>query len=155
MGNSIIIIYSYHTMSTRKIADAIANKISSTVIDVKNVDLEINLDNYGLIGFGAGIAGGKHYKQLLEYVENLPNVVNKNAFIFSTSGMFKPNKMLKDHKVLRELLQKKGFTIKNEFSCHGCYEFKIFKWTLKFNKGRPNHEDLNNAELFAEKLALI
>jgi flavodoxin len=137
-------------MNTQKIGEAIAEKINASIIDIKNNTESIELDSYDLIGFGAGIAGGKHYPKMLKYVEKLPNVQNKKAFIFSTSGTFSGKLMSKYHEALRNLLLKKGFVIVNEFGCKGSYATKLFK--LKFNKGRPNADDIKNAEIFAEKL---
>ena len=150
MEKSIIFVYSYHSMSTKKIANAIGAKINASIIDINENSELISLDNYDLVGFGAGIAGGKHYPQMLKYAEKLPNVQNKKAFIFSTSGMYSDKQMLKNHKALKDLLQNKGFLIVNEFGCKGFYFFG-FKF-LGLNKKNPNNEDIKNAELFAEKL---
>ena len=60
--------------------------------------------------------------------------------------------MVKDHKALWILLQNKGFMIVNEFGCKGYNMNSILKYFGGLNKGRPNDEDIKNAELFAEKL---
>jgi hypothetical protein len=39
------------------------------------------------LGFGSGIDSGKHYKELHDFADSFPQVTNKNAFVFSTSGM--------------------------------------------------------------------
>jgi flavodoxin len=137
-------------MNTQKIGKAIAAKINASLIDVNTNSEPVELGIYDLIGFGAGIAGGKHYSQMLKYAEKLPNVQNKKAFIFSTSGTYNEKKMLGDHKSLRNILQNKGFVIINEFGCKGFFYFglKIFG----MNKNSPNDEDIKNAEVFAEKL---
>ena len=150
MGKSIIFMYSYHTMSTQKIGKAIAAKISASIIDVNANSEPVELGDYNLVGFGAGIAGGKHYPQMLKFAEKLPNVQNKKAFIFSTCGSYNEKRMLNNHKALKNILQKKGFVIIDEFSCKGFVYFglKIFR----MNKNSPNDEDIKNAEVFAEKL---
>ena len=137
-------------MNTKKIADAIGAKIKATMVDIAANPNLVSLDDFDLVGFGSGIATGERYPNMLKFVEKLPNVQNKKAFIFSTSGTYKEKKMQKDHKALRDILQKKGFEIVNEFSCKGFYYlgFKFFG----FNKKHPNNEDIKNAELFAEKL---
>ncbi|MDR0474426.1 MAG: flavodoxin [Treponema sp.] len=152
MGNHVIFMYSYHQMNTQKITNSIAGKINALLIDIKTNDKPINLDAYDLIGFSAGIAVGKHYPQMMSFVEKLPDVQNKKAFIISTSGGYSNKKMKKNHKALRNLLQKKGFIILDEFGCKGYTAFKIFKFTFRMNKGRPNDEDIKNAEIFADKL---
>jgi hypothetical protein len=40
------------------------------------------LEKYDLIGFGAGIDSGKHYRELLDFADALPQVTDKKAFIF-------------------------------------------------------------------------
>ena len=144
MVNSIIYVYSYYGLSTLKVANAIATKIGASVIDINNNAESPKLDNYDLIGFGAGIAGGKHYSQMLKFAENLPNVKNKKTFIFSTSRNG-GKKMINDHKALKDILLNKGFVVVDEFSCKG---FVCFV----YNKNRPNNEDIKNAEIFVEKL---
>ena len=137
-------------MSTKKIADVIGAKLLASVIDINVNSENVSLDNYDLVGFGAGIAAGKHYSKMLKYVEKLLNVQNKSAFIFSTSGMYNEKKMLKNHKVLKDLLLEKGFTVVDEFGCKGFF-YLGFKF-LGINKKNPDGIDLKNVELFAERL---
>ena len=95
-------------MNTQKIGNAIAGKINAKIIELdKNAETN-ELEAYDLIGFGAGIDSGKHYPQMLKFAENLQNVNNKKAFIFSTSGLYSDKKMSKDHKTLRTILENKG-----------------------------------------------
>ena len=152
MEKSIIFLHSYHHMNTQKICTAIAIKINALIINVSDSQELIELDNYSIIGFGAGIDSAKHYPPMIEFVKNLPNVRNKKAFIFSTSAIYSVKKMIKDHKTLREILQSKGFIIVKEFSCKGFNTNSILKYLGGMNKGHPNIEDIKNAEMFAEEL---
>jgi flavodoxin len=61
-------------------------------------------------------------------------------------------KLAKDHLALREKLQSKGYLIVDEFQCKGFNTNSFLKYFGGINKGRPNNEDLNYAEAFAEKL---
>jgi flavodoxin len=55
MENKIIIIYqSGKTGNTKSIAEAIANELKCTAVDVKTNPV-INLEQYNLVGFGSGI----------------------------------------------------------------------------------------------------
>jgi len=150
MGNSLIFMYSYHTMSTQKIGSAIAKVINASIIDINKNNKPVELKDYDLVGFGAGISGGKHYSQMLKYVESLSNVQNKKAFIFSTSGKYNNEQMKKNHETLRNLLQNKGFNVINEFGCKGFFYFGIKIFGM--NKKSPNDEDIKNAEIFAADL---
>jgi hypothetical protein len=55
-------------------------------------------------------------------------------------------KVAEDHKMLREKLRSKGYMIVNEFACKGFNTNSLMKYFGGINKGRPNAEDLKNAE---------
>ena len=110
------------------------------------------METYDLIGFGSGIDSGKHYPQMLKFVENLQNVNDKKAFIFSTSGLYSEKKMSKDHKTLRTILENKGFKIIGEFGCKGYNTNSVLKYFRGMNKGCQNNEDIIKAEKFGENL---
>ncbi|MHA2121109.1 MAG: flavodoxin, partial [Promethearchaeota archaeon] len=110
------------------------------------------LQDYNLIGFGSGIYGAKHHKLLLDLADTLPQVTNRNAFIFSTSAITGKAKVAEDHSLLREKLQSKGFMIVDEFACKGFNTNSFMKYFGGMNKGRPNAQDLEHAEQFARNL---
>ena len=151
MSKSIIFVYSYHHMNTQKIANAIGGKINGKIIELNNNE-SIELETYDIIGFGSGIDSGKHYPLMLKFAENLPIVKNKKAFIFSTSGIYKYKKMLKDHQALRTIVESKEFKIIGEFGCKGFNTNSVLKYFGGMNKGYPNDEDTKNAENFGENL---
>ena len=114
---------------------------------------EINpndITNYDLVGFGSGIYFGKLHKVLLDLADKLPQVTNKKAFIFSTSG--RKDNMAKFHKQLKEKLQSKGFEIVSEFNCAAFDTYGVLKIMGGLNKGRPNEDDLKQAQVFAQSL---
>jgi flavodoxin len=82
---SLVIVYSYHHHNTEKIARAIATVLECDVKTPKEIHPE-ELHQYDLIGFCSGIYGSKHHTDLLDLVGRLPQVSNKNAFLFSTCG---------------------------------------------------------------------
>ena len=149
-----IYIYSYHHGNTKKVADAIAAILEADVVELaKDGSTAVDdMSAYDLVGFGAGIAFSKHYKQLLEFAEKLPNCADKKAFIFSTAGLYSEKKMQKHHTALRNILQSKGFEVVDEFACLGKDTFFILKLFGGINKDRPNAEDLARAEEFAKKM---
>lgn len=152
--NTIIYLYSYHHGNTKKVSDRMALILRAKVVELPKAGTveSTDLGGYDLIGFGAGIGSGKHYKQLRLFAENLPACNGRKAFIFSTAGIYKEKKMLKDHKALRSILFAKGFEIVGEFSCLGHDSVAFLKWFGGINKGRPNVEDLIRAEAFAKGL---
>lgn len=148
---AILVVYSYHHNNTQKVAEVFAK-----VLDAKNkTPQETNpaeLEEYDLVGFGAGIDSGKHYKPLLDFADKLPQVDGKSAFIFSTAGLTGDKKLAKDHSTLREKLEAIGYRIVDEFQCKGFNTNVFLKYFGGMNKGRPNEEDLKNAEDFAVNL---
>ena len=148
---SLLVVFSYHHMNTEKIAKVFAKVLDAEIKTPQQTDPE-ELHEYGLIGFGAGIDGGKHYKPLLDLADKLPQVTNKKAFIFSTAALTGEKKAAKDHSTLREKLQSKGYEIVDEFQCKGFNTNSFMRFFGGMNKGRPNDEDLERAEEFALSL---
>lgn len=153
---SLIIYFSYHHHNTEKIANVFAKVLNAKMITPLQVDLS-KIINYDLVGFGSGIDSDKHYKVLLNLVDKLPEVKNKKAFIFSTSGIPFAEKsyMPKCHKTLKNKLIAKGYEIVDEFICRGFNTNVFLKYIGGINKGHPNASDLARAESFAKKLLTI
>lgn len=147
----LIIVYSYHHNNTAKIADKFAEVMKAQVLTPDKADT-VNLQDYDLIGFGSGIDSGKHYKPLLDLADSLAKAVDKPCFIFSTSGVQGAAKVRKDHSLLREKLQSKGYVIVGEFSCKGFNTNSFLKYFGGMNKGKPDSADFANAEEFALSL---
>ena len=101
---------------------------------------------------GSGIYGATVHKALFNLVDKIPIVENKKAFIISTAGITNKIKVEKDHKQLRDKLESKGFKIVDDFQCKGFNTNSFLKYFGGMNKGRPNTEDLKNAEEFAQNL---
>ena len=158
---SLMVVFSYHHKNTQKVAEVMAKVLDAQVKSPQQTALE-ELSQYDLVGFGSGIDSGKHYKELLDFAHNLPQVTNKKAFVFSTCGA--PMKFMeldraeftryvaKNHSSRRKKLQSKGYMIVDEFSCAGFNTNSFNKLFGGLNKGRPNAEDLKQAEEFAQNL---
>jgi flavodoxin len=148
---ALIIYISVHHGNTEKVAKVMANILDATLLQVKQADANM-LEQYDLIGFGSGIYFGKHHESLLDFVDKLPVLTNKKAFIFSTSGLRKIPFVHNFDKPLRKELQRKCFDIIGEFSCRGLDTYRATKLVGGVNKGRPNADDLRQAEDFASGL---
>ncbi|OLS12178.1 MAG: hypothetical protein RBG13Loki_4244 [Promethearchaeota archaeon CR_4] len=148
---TLLVLFSYHHKNTEKIANVFAKVLDAQV----KTPLEINPENlreYDLVGFGSGIYSAQHHTSLFDLVDKLPPVTSRKAFIFSTSAIQGEAKVAKDHSLLREKLQSKGYLIVGEFSCKGFNTNSFLKYFGGMNKGRPNAEDLKHAEDFAQNL---
>lgn len=144
----LVIVFSYHHNNTAKIADRFSEVLKATIKTPDDVVLE-DLQGFDLIGFGAGIDSGKHYKPLIDLVDRLPNVNQKSGFIFSTSAIQGNKKVKSDHSLLRQKLESKGYRILGEFSCKGYNTNSFLKYFGGMNRNRPNFNDLKKAEEFA------
>jgi flavodoxin len=148
---TIIIYISVHHGNTEKAAKVMADILDADLLQVKQADANM-LGQYDLIGFGSGIYFGKHHESLLAFVDKLPLLRNKKAFIFSTSGLRKIWFIHNFDKPLKEKLQRKGFDIIGEFSCRGFDTSRAAMIIGGINKDRPDARDLQQAEDFAKGL---
>ena len=148
---ALIIYISVHHGNTERVAGVMANILDVNLLPVKQVDASI-LEQYDLIGFGSGIYFGKHHNSLLDFVDKLPMIRNKKAFIFSTSGLRKMRFIHNFDKPLKEKLQRKGFDIIGEFSCRGYDTSQAAIIVGGINRDRPNAKDLKQTEDFANGL---
>jgi flavodoxin len=146
----LIVYVSVHHNNTEKIARVFANTLEADMKNPEQIDSN-SLSVYDLIGFGSGIYFFKHHKSLLEFANRLPQSKNKKVFIFSTSGITKI-KVLIRHGPLKTILQSKGFEVIGEFNCAGFDTVGPLRIIGGINKGRPNDEDLKEAEAFAKNL---
>ena len=148
---SLLVLFSYHHNNTEKIANVFAKVLDAQIQTPQQVSLE-EVQGYDLVGFGSGIYGDEHHRTLLELADKLPQVTGKKAFIFSTSAMMGKYKVAKDHSTLRCKLESKGYTIIDEFACKGFNTNSFMKYLGGMNKGRPNADDIKNAQQFAANL---
>lgn len=148
---SLLVVYSYHHYNTQKVAE-VFGKVLDAKIKTPQQTNPAELQEYDLVGFGAGIDSGKHYKHLLDFADQLPEGNGKKVFIFSTSGVSNPKYQTKIHTPLREMLEAKGYVVVGEFNCHGFNTNSFLKYFGGMNKGKPDQEDLSQAEAFAQKL---
>jgi flavodoxin len=157
--NVLLVVVSFHHKNTEKIAGVFAKVFDARMKPPRHIGKE-QMQDYDLIGFGSGIDSGRHYKELLDFADSLPRVTDRKAFIFSTCGMpvFVGGRdsvaqyAVKSHSALREKLTSNGYTIIGEFSCAGHNTNSFLKLFGGLNKGRPNAEDLGDAEEFALSL---
>jgi flavodoxin len=152
---SLVIVFSYHHKNTEKIAHVIARVLDAEVKTPQQVKPE-EIAEYDLVGFGSGIYSATFHTSLLDLVDQLPQVTDKKAFIFSTYGApaaFAGGEFVKNnHSQIREKLKAKGYTVIGEFGCAGWNTNSFLKYFGGLNKGRPDAEDLKNAEAFARDL---
>jgi flavodoxin len=148
---ALLIYVSVHHGNTEKVARSMANILDADLVQAKQADAA-KLDQYDLIGFGSGVYFGRHHASLLDFVDRLPTVRDKKAFIFSTSGLRKIPFLHDFDRSLKERLRRKGFDVIGEFSCRGFDTSRAAMILGGINRGRPNARDLQQADDFAGRL---
>ncbi|MBT3285361.1 flavodoxin [Candidatus Bathyarchaeota archaeon] len=152
---SLLVLISIHHNSSGKVANTLSKVLDAEIKSPQQITPEELLE-YDLVGFGSGIYDQKHHKLLLDLADNLPEVNNRKAFIYSTSGVsrkFAGEKSIDDpHSVLREKLLSKGYEVVDEFNCVGFNTNSFLKYIGGMNRGRPNTKDLRHVEEFAQSL---
>lgn len=150
-NKSLIVLFSYHHNNTEKVAKVIAKVLDAEIKIPQEIKTD-EIQEYDLVGFGSGIYSAKHHESLLELADELLEVNNRKAFLFSTAGISGESKKIKDHSKIRAKLESKGYTIVDEFQCKGFNTNSFLRLFGGMNKGRPNAGDLKNAEDFAVNL---
>ena len=150
-SQALLVVCSIHHGSTKKIAETMADVLDGDVRSPTDVEPEEIL-SYRLIGFGSGIYGASHHDSVLKLAHRLPSDAAKSVFLFSTAALTSREKMLKDHASIRRILESKGCTVLDNFSCRGFNTNSFMRFIGGMNKGRPNAEDLDRARSFAINL---
>jgi len=152
---SLVVVFSYHHNNTEKIAHAMADVLGAQVKTPQQVKPE-EIAEYDLIGFGSGIYSATFDPSVLDLADRLPDTAGKKTFLFSTYGapaVFAGGDFVKNnHSQIRKKLRAKGYTVIGEFGCAGWNTNVFLKYFGGLNKGRPNAEDLRNAETFARDM---
>jgi flavodoxin len=152
---SLVVVFSCHHNNTGKIANACANVLGAQVKTPLQVKPE-EIAEYELVGFGSGIYGATFDASVLDLADRLPYARGKKAFIFSTYGApaFVADREFveNNHSQIREKLKAKGYTVIGEFGCAGWNTNSFLHYFGGLNKGKPDAEDLGNAEAFAREM---
>ena len=146
---TLIIYKSIHLGSTKKIAEIMGRVFVADVIEANKFNAE-NIGNYDLIGFGSGIYDDKFHNSIFKLIDKLTNLKRNSVFLFSTAGVIYD----KSHSEIRKKLTSKNANIIDEFFCKGFNKNSFLKYIGGMNKGRPNADDLENAEQFAKGIIL-
>ena len=146
MKKCLIIYHSYHHGNTEKIAKAMAEASDAKVCSIDELSA-IDIQEYEIIGFGAGIAYGRHYDKLLEAVSGL-DLKWKEVFVFSTSGVGKDSY----NSALIKLLKDSGASVAGSFACKGYDTYGPFKFIGGVAKGHPDNNDIAKAKDFIQRI---
>lgn len=138
----IVFINSTHRQNTMKIAEAMAEAVPITIVDVKDAN-NYNVRDYDIVGFGSGIYAGKYAKKIVTLIDkNLEDL--KNVFLFSTSG----TGIIKYNESLLSYLNANCKNVLGSFACRGLCKWFIFALVGGISKGHPDIDDFDAAQEF-------
>ncbi|MBR1846568.1 MAG: flavodoxin [Bacilli bacterium] len=133
---NIAVVYQSRGGNTKKVAEAIARALHTAAWEVeeaKNLDCD-------LLILGSAVYAAQLDKKTKAFIDSLNGTSAKRVALFGTSaGGRKPFGMM------RKALTKKGLPVDDRDL------FIPGAWTF-MNKGRPNDQDLANAEAWAKSL---
>lgn len=136
----VAVFYSSRGGNTRKVAEAIAERMTSEALDVSAVG-SYDMRKCDLIFVGSGSYGSAPAKEMVEFLEALTPADDRYGAVFGTSGGSGRAHLEK----MKELLEGKGISVLGEWGCLGQ------EYSLK-NKGKPDGGDLEEAKEFAQKM---
>ena len=138
---NIALVYFSRGGNTRKIAEAIAQELQITPIDVKKQTPDVG--EADVLVIGSGTYGGKPGKEMVSFLENLKPATGKSAACFASCAGDSTKTLAK----MKELLIGKGYSIVDCFSCFG-------KFAGLTKRGHPTDDELNQAREFAKKIKM-
>ena len=147
MKKAILFYYSIHHGNTKKVAEAVASKLSVDLVRIPARE-PVSLEGYDLVGFASGIYMSEFGKPMQKFVESLPALSGKHCFTMYTCGALRGALA----EGFEALLKSKGAEIAGGWHCRGFDTFGPFKLIGGLAKGRPNEADLESAVQFAEAL---
>ena len=149
MEKAVIIYASTHHGSTKKLAEAIADRYDVHLIDAAKQHAA-DLSAYDLIGFAPGIDFGKFYESVEQFLEkNLPE--NKRVFFLYTCARVSD----RFTETIKTAARKKGAVMLGEYGCRGFNTYGPWKMIGGMNKGHPSEEEQQGAVEFFESLLYI
>jgi flavodoxin len=131
------VVYQTTTGNTKKVADVIAATVGCVAQPVASATIAGPVD---MLFLGAAIHASDIDSSVKKFIEELNPSMIKEVSLFTTG--FEEKAL----GIMRGLLEKRGIPVTDKcYACRG----KFLLW----NRGRPNMDDLANAQVFAKELA--
>ncbi len=131
------VVYASRGGNTKKLADSIAKGAGVSAVSMEHFNVSEAAD---ILFVGASIYAGTIDGKLREFLAGLQPSQVKSVAVFGTSAGKKT--ALAE---VKSILEPKGVSVlEDAFHCKGSFLFA--------NRGRPNEEDLKQAEAFAGRI---
>ena len=131
----VAIRYYTKTGNTKKLAEAIG---SATNVEAKTVDEPLTED-VDMLFLGSAVYAAGIDQKIKDFIANI-NVNVGEVVNFSSAALLEST-----YKQVKKEVESKGLKMsENEFHCRGAFKL--------VHRGRPNDEDLRNAQEFAKRI---
>jgi flavodoxin len=100
------VIYFSRTGNTKRAAEAIANALNASALDISSSDLSA-ANRCDVLIIGTPVEGFKPAKETLMHLERLPNAEGKKVILFCTYALYKGSVF----KTMEKTLSTKGYSI--------------------------------------------
>lgn len=156
-----LIAYSTLTGNTKKVAEACFG-ICDEKWEIKDINEEINLDNYEHVVLGFWVDKGTADKKSLEFIEKIQN---KKVSLFGTLGAYPDSDHSRESmENVKKVVSTNNNQVNGTFMCQGAVDPKLINWMKSLpaehphspNPERikrweiasqhPNEEDFNNVQ---------
>ncbi len=132
------VVYSTKTGNTRKVALAIADALGTEAHDAARTDVS-EIPKGAFVIAGSGVYGGKAGREIMDFVQSLPDVKAGKAATFETSGEGETPVAGRE---IAGILKNRGYDVMGHFVCPGRLFFIL-------RRGYPGKKDLDAARKFA------
>ncbi len=131
----VAIRYYTKTGNTKKLAEAIGSAIN---VEAKTVDEPLTED-VDMLFLGSAVYAAGIDQKIKDFIANI-NVNVGEVVNFSSAALLEST-----YKQVKKEVESKGLKMsENEFHCRGAFKL--------VHRGRPNDEDLRNAQEFAKRI---
>ncbi|MGQ9720710.1 MAG: EFR1 family ferrodoxin [Candidatus Jordarchaeum sp.] len=147
-----LIIYFSQSGNTRKVAECIRNGVVDVtgqcdITDINNVDTSA-LQNYNLVGLGCPTHYYKEPFNVREFIDGLPELRNRQWFLFCTHGSIIANTFPS----MAERLKKKGIMVMGYHDTYADSKMPYLPYPT-LTTGHPDSLDLEEARSFGREVA--
>jgi flavodoxin len=129
-----VVLYFSRTGNTKKVAEAIAEAAESPAFDIASAEPSV-VEGYDTIFMGTPVEGANPAKEMLAFVQRLPQTQGKKAVLFTTYRLFGNERTMKK---IENMIKEKGY-----------------ETLLKVTKKVKKPEDLTNLSELLEEVKKI
>jgi flavodoxin len=130
------VVYFSRTGNTKRLAQAIAEAVKAPLFDLASTQ-PLALAEFDLLILGTPVEGASPAKETAAYIETLPKVENKKAFLFCTYRAFGNERTMKK---MEKQLENKGYAMAGKVSKKGMDPRKEADFSKELNEVKKAFE---------------